>query len=177
MRRSTPGSTPRTSCESFLGCRFSVRFPSRPAALAPSKQLATLADPSGASTEAFRILKNNLEISQLEHHAGSIAITSASEEEGGSPTAANLAVILARSDRRVILADLNLRHPSIARLFGLRERPGLTGVGGGRPAGRCAQDGRRTTRPTESGRRNAGGLDGRPTTARPGRVPGVERRS
>ena len=48
-------------------------------------------------------------------------------------TAANLAVILARSGRRVILADLNLRHPSIARLFGLRERPGLTGVAVGIP--------------------------------------------
>ena len=95
--------------------------------------MATLADPTGASTEAFRILKNNLEISQLEHHAGTIAITSAGEDEGGSATAANLAVILARSDRRVILADLNLRRPSIAGLFGLGERPGLTGVAAGIP--------------------------------------------
>ena len=108
-----------------------VPKPARP--LAPSKRVATLADPSGPSTEAFRILKTNLEISQLEHHAGSIAMTSASEDEGGSATAANLAVILARSDRRVILADLNLRHPSVARLFGLRERPGLTGVAIGVP--------------------------------------------
>jgi polysaccharide biosynthesis transport protein len=98
-----------------------------------SKQLVTLADPTGASTEAFRILKNNLEISQLEHHAGSIAITSASEDDGGSATAANLAAILARSGRRVILADLDLRHPGIACLFGLRERPGLTGVALGVP--------------------------------------------
>ena len=108
-----------------------VPKPARP--LAPDKRLATLADPSGPSTEAFRILKANLEISQLEHHAGSIAFTSASEDEGGSMTAANLAVTLARSDRRVILADLNLRHPSVARLFGLRERPGLTGVAVGVP--------------------------------------------
>ena len=100
---------------------------------APSKQLATLADPTGAGTEAFRILKNNLEISQLEHHAGSIAITSTGEDDGGSATAANLAVILARSGRRIILADLNLRRPRIARLFGLRERPGLTGVASGVP--------------------------------------------
>ncbi len=108
-----------------------VPKPARP--LAPGDQLATLADPTGASSEAFRILKSNLEISQLEHHAGSIAITSASEDEGGSATAANLAVTLARSDQRVILADLNLRHPSIARLFGLPERPGLTGAALGVP--------------------------------------------
>jgi polysaccharide biosynthesis transport protein len=96
--------------------------------LAPKKHLPTLSDPTGASTEAFRILKNNLEISQLEHHAGSIAITSTSEDEDGSATAANLAVILARSGRHVILVDLNLRHPRIAQLFGLRDRPGLTSV-------------------------------------------------
>ena len=107
-----------------------VPKPARP--LAPGDQLATLADPTGASSEAFRILKSNLEISQLEHHAGSIAITSASDDDG-SATAANLAVILARSDQRVILADLNLRHPSIARLFGLPERPGLTGAALGVP--------------------------------------------
>ena len=117
----------------LLGVPLLGQVPKPARRLAPSKQLATLADPTGARTEAFRILKNNLEISQLEHHAGSIAITSASEDEGGSATAANLAVILARSDRRVILADLNLRHPSIARLFGLRERPGLTGVAAGVP--------------------------------------------
>jgi polysaccharide biosynthesis transport protein len=108
-----------------------VPKPTRP--LAPGHQLATLADPTGASSEAFRILKSNLEISQLEHHAGSIAITSASDDDVGSATAADLAVILARSDQRVILADLNLRHPSIARLFGLPERPGLTGAALGVP--------------------------------------------
>jgi succinoglycan biosynthesis transport protein ExoP len=107
-----------------------VPKPARP--LAPGDQLATLADPTGASSEAFRILKSNLEISQLEHHAGSIAITSAGDDDG-SATAANLAVILARSDQRVILADLNLRHPSIAGLFGLPERPGLTGAALGVP--------------------------------------------
>ena len=117
----------------LLGVPLLGQVPQPARRVAPSKQLATLAEPTGASTEAFRFLKNNLEISQLEHHAGSIAITSASEDESGSATAANLAVILARSDRRVILADLNLRHPSIARLFGVRERPGLTGAAMGVP--------------------------------------------
>ena len=119
--------------QELLGVPLLGQIPKPARRLAPSKGVATLAEPTGASTEAFRILKNNLEISQLEHHAGSIAITSAGEDEGGSATAANLAVILARSDRRVILADLNLRRPSIARLFGLRERPGLTGVAAGIP--------------------------------------------
>jgi Mrp family chromosome partitioning ATPase/capsular polysaccharide biosynthesis protein len=110
-----------------------VPKPARP--LTPSKRLATLADPTGASTEAFGILKANLEISQLEHHADSIAITTPVEDEGGSAIAANLAVILARSGRRVILADLNLRRPTVAALLGVSERPGLTDVATGAPLG------------------------------------------
>lgn len=97
----------------------------------PRRRLATLSNPSGPSTEAFRILKNNLEISQLEHHAASIAITTTNESEDGAGTAANLAVILARSGRHVVLVDLDLRNPSIDRLFGLRARHGLTSVAAG----------------------------------------------
>jgi capsular exopolysaccharide synthesis family protein len=119
--------------QELLGVPLLGQVPEPPRRLARSEQLVTLRYPTGASTEAFRILKNNLEISQLEHHAGSITITSAADDEGGSSTAANLAVILARADRRVIVADLNLRRPSIARLFGLREGPGLTGVAKGIP--------------------------------------------
>ena len=100
--------------QELLGVPLLGQIPKPARRLAPSEQVATLAEPTGASTEAFRILKNNLEISYLEHHAGTIAITSAGEDEGGPATAANLAVILARSDQRVILADLNLRRPSIA---------------------------------------------------------------
>jgi Mrp family chromosome partitioning ATPase len=117
----------------LLGVPLLGRVPNPGRRVPPSEQLATLADPTGASTGAFWALKNNLEISQLEHHAGSIAITSASEDEGGSATAANLAVTLARSDRHVILADLNPQHPSIAPLFGWREGPGLRGTAVGVP--------------------------------------------
>jgi tyrosine-protein kinase len=93
--------------------------------------LTTLFEPVGPSTEAFRILKNNLEISQLEHHAGSIAITSTSEHDGAPAAAANLAVVLARSGRHVILVDLDLRRPRVAGLFGLDDPVGLTSIAPG----------------------------------------------
>jgi capsular exopolysaccharide synthesis family protein len=99
--------------------------------VAQAQQLVTLSEPAGPGTESFRILKNNLEISQLHNRAGSIVVTSTTRDEGKSTTAANLAVILARSGRHVVLLDLDLRRPSIARLFGLGDRPGLTSVAGG----------------------------------------------
>jgi succinoglycan biosynthesis transport protein ExoP len=97
----------------------------------PTRRLATLAQPAGSSTEAYRILKNNLEVALLERHVGSIVMTSPLEVEGKSGTAANLAVILARAGRHVILADFDLRHPRIDELFGVRYRAGLAGVAAG----------------------------------------------
>jgi capsular exopolysaccharide synthesis family protein len=64
----------------------------------------------------------------LEHEARSVVITSSVSQEGKSVVAANLAVTLARAGRRVVLCDLDVRQPSIARLFGLLDRPGLTEV-------------------------------------------------
>lgn len=90
--------------------------------------LATLSDPEGASAEAYRILKTNLDITQLQHDVSSIVITSTEEGEGKTTTAANLAVTLARSARHVILVDLDLRSPGVARFFNLPAEPGLTGV-------------------------------------------------
>ena len=85
-------------------------------------------EPTSSSSEAFRILKNNLEMLQLEYHVGSIVITSPLEDEDKSTTAANLAVTLAQSGRHVILVDLNLRDPTVHQLFGLANRLGFTHV-------------------------------------------------
>ena len=95
-----------------------------------SQQLATLTEPTSASTEAFRIIKNRLEFSQLEHGVGSIVITSPRADEDTSTAAANLAVVMAQSGQHVILVDLNLRDPSIDRLFGPPDL-GFTGVATG----------------------------------------------
>jgi capsular exopolysaccharide synthesis family protein len=94
-------------------------------------RLATLSDPEGASAEAYRILKTNLDITQLQHDVSSIVITSMEEGEGKTTTAANLAVTLARSARHVILVDLDLRSPGVDRIFDLPAQPGLTGVAAG----------------------------------------------
>jgi tyrosine-protein kinase len=90
--------------------------------------LAALSEPAGAGAEAFRILRTSLDITRLQHGVASIVITSTTEGEGKSTTAANLAVTLARSGRHVILLDLDLRQPGVGRFFDLDGRPGLTSV-------------------------------------------------
>jgi len=111
-----------------LGLPLLGRLPEPPKELRADAKLVMLERPSGTNAEAFRVLRTNLEFSSLDRDVRSVLITSAVEQEGKSTTIANLAVALARSGQRVILVDLDLRRPFIAKFFRLADRPGLTQV-------------------------------------------------
>jgi capsular exopolysaccharide synthesis family protein len=87
-----------------------------------------LSDPASADAEAFRLLQTNLRFAMLDSTVKSLMVTSSKQGEGKSTTIANLAVALARSGRRVVLVDLDLRRPAIRRIFRMPGGPGLTDV-------------------------------------------------
>ena len=87
-----------------------------------------LREPAGAHGETFRKLRTSLEFVNPDGAARTIMVTSAVEQEGKSTTIANLAVALARGNRRVALVDLDLRRPYLSRLFHVGGRPGITDV-------------------------------------------------
>ena len=58
----------------------------------------------------------------------SLHITSPAPGDGKTVLAANLAVTLARDNKRVLLVDADLRRPRVHEAFGLRGEPGLTNV-------------------------------------------------
>jgi capsular exopolysaccharide synthesis family protein len=101
-----------------------VRAPSRRGA----GELVMQTDPYGREAEAFRILRANLDFANVDRSARVIMLTGAVDGEGRSTTVANLAVACALAGRKVVLADLDLRHPSIGRFFALDGQPGLTDV-------------------------------------------------
>ena len=103
------------------------RLPRPPKRLRRSDKLVMLEDPASAQAEAFRMLRANLDFMTLDRDARTIIITSALEQEGKSTTVANLGVAFARAGKRVVLVDLDLRRPVLARFFDL-EGPGLTQV-------------------------------------------------
>ncbi|MCA1682723.1 MAG: P-loop NTPase [Actinobacteria bacterium] len=111
-----------------LGLPLLARIPEPPRRLQAGNEVVMLADPDSMHSEAFRMLRTNLEFVNLERRARSIMLTSAVEQEGKSTTAVNLAVAFARAGHRVALVDLDLRRPMLARVFGLEGRPGLTDV-------------------------------------------------
>jgi succinoglycan biosynthesis transport protein ExoP len=94
----------------------------------PAERLVMLANAHGPQAETYRILAANLDFVNVDRDARSIMITSARHEEGKSTTLANLAIALALAGRRVVLVDLDLRRPTLHKLFDLSDPAGLTQV-------------------------------------------------
>jgi len=93
------------------------------------QMVAALADPNGEEAEAFRVLNVNLGYSVLLSEARTIMVASGGAGEGKSTVSANLAVTLARSGKRVILAEMDLRKPTLAHILNIEPTHfGLTDV-------------------------------------------------
>jgi capsular exopolysaccharide synthesis family protein len=108
-----------------------ARIPRPPRRIRKRTMPVVVADPSAPEAEAFHILRTNIELANLEHRARAIMVTSATDEDGKSTTAANLAVAFARAGRRVMLVDLDLRGGILHRFFKLNRAPGLTDIARG----------------------------------------------
>jgi non-specific protein-tyrosine kinase len=79
-----------------------------------------------AVREAYRRLRVNLLFATPDENLRSVVITSVRAGEGKTCTAANLAVSLARSERKVLLVDADLRKPDQHRLFNTSLDGGLS---------------------------------------------------
>ncbi|MGC8836953.1 MAG: CpsD/CapB family tyrosine-protein kinase [Anaerolineae bacterium] len=93
-----------------------------------TQRLITLADPRSPVAEAYRSLRTNLEFASLDRPLRSLVVTSPGPEEGKSTALANLAVVTAEANRRVILVDCDLRRPRQHEIFGLPNDQGLTNM-------------------------------------------------
>lgn len=97
-----------------------------------SKPLVMVWAPGSPEADTFRLLRANLEFTDVDHRAKFVLVTSALPEEGKSVTVSNLAVALAQAGKQVTLVDLDLRRPTLARVFDVDGGPGLTDVVAGR---------------------------------------------
>jgi len=76
--------------------------------------------------EAYRMLRSNVMLSAAERPMQTVLVTSAAPQEGKSMTAANLAVVMAKQGRSVILVDGDLRRPTLHERFGVDNQVGLS---------------------------------------------------
>ncbi|MBI4898120.1 MAG: P-loop NTPase [Actinobacteria bacterium] len=91
-----------------------------------------LSDPHGPGAETYRVLRGNLEFAMLGRDIRTLMVTSSVQVEGKSTVISNLALALARGGHSVALVDLDLRRPSIERLFDINTGAGVTNVAIGR---------------------------------------------
>lgn len=80
------------------------------------------------AAEAFRALRTNLEFAAVDAPVKTILVTSAQPADGKSSVAYNLALMIARSDKRVALLDADMRRSSLNDLPGLVRQAGLSDV-------------------------------------------------
>jgi capsular exopolysaccharide synthesis family protein len=105
-----------------------ARLPRPPKQLARENRLVMLDAPESPASEAFRVLRTNLELVNLDRDARTILVASAAPGEGKSTTIANLAVAAARAGRQVVLVDLDLRRGDVDKLFAIGDEPGISDV-------------------------------------------------
>ena len=86
--------------------------------------------PNSVIAESFRSLRTNLLLTNIDKGLHTVVITSAERGEGKSTICANLAVIMAQAEKKVLLIDCDLRLPSQDKLFNLERNGGLTGIVG-----------------------------------------------
>ena len=120
---------------------------------AKSGRLATVLDPGSQISEAYRALSTNIRFllavakdrngpleqapkgatlskarkqAQTDQPGKVLLVTSATEAEGKTSLASNLAVVAAQVGLKVVLVDADLRSPQLAGVFGLGHPPGLS---------------------------------------------------
>lgn len=88
--------------------------------------LITAINPKSPISEAYRTLLTNVQFSNIDSQIQVLMVASAQVEEGKSTTASNLAVAYAQRGQRVLLIDGDLRKPTIAQIFNVSNRTGLS---------------------------------------------------
>ncbi len=96
--------------------------------------LTAAVTPTAPFAEALRGLRSQLMMRWFDGSPGqtTLALTSVDRGDGKSFVTANLGVVFSQLGERTLIVDADLRHSTQHKLFGLRNRMGLSGILSGR---------------------------------------------
>ncbi|WP_394172428.1 CpsD/CapB family tyrosine-protein kinase [Guptibacillus hwajinpoensis] len=92
------------------------------------RSLLTHQNPKSPIAEQYRTIRTNIQFAAVEEEIRTIMVTSSGPMEGKSTTIANLGVVLAQQGKRVLIADTDLRKPTVHYTFRVMNTRGLTNV-------------------------------------------------
>ena len=79
------------------------------------------------TVEAYKLARTNIALSIIKQGCKKVVITSANAHEGKTTTSCNVAAAFSKHiNCRTIIIDCDLRKPTVAKFFKLRNNPGLT---------------------------------------------------
>ncbi|WP_167553142.1 CpsD/CapB family tyrosine-protein kinase [Evansella clarkii] len=85
-------------------------------------------EPHSQVAEEFEYIKQNIEFLSYERGCSTILVTSPEPGDGKSSIAANLAISLAKTGKKVLLIDSHIKNPSLHSLFGFKNTAGLVNI-------------------------------------------------
>ncbi|MBW8003501.1 MAG: polysaccharide biosynthesis tyrosine autokinase [Planctomycetes bacterium] len=90
--------------------------------------LVTRDNPKSPVSEAFRLLRANLHFMDLDKKLKTIVVTSPIPGDGKTTIAANLSIVLAAQEERILIVDADFRVPAVHKIFNLPDSPGITNI-------------------------------------------------
>jgi polysaccharide biosynthesis transport protein len=81
-----------------------------------------------ADAEVFNLIRAHLRFLNVDRELRAFVVASAAPGDGKTTVARHLAEAAARSGSRVLLLEVDLRHPTLARQLGVQTGPGLADV-------------------------------------------------
>ena len=88
------------------------------------KNIITIENPNSPISESYRSIRTNILYSRSQNNK-TILMTSPGSSEGKSTTISNLAVLYAKTGKKTLLLDADLRKPVQHRIFNINQEPGL----------------------------------------------------
>jgi capsular exopolysaccharide synthesis family protein len=89
-------------------------------------ELIFINEPDSPASESFRALRARIEFSKVDYQEfKTLLVTSPAAGEGKSLVAANLALSYAKSNKKTLLIDCDLRKPRINTIMNVDKTPGL----------------------------------------------------
>lgn len=93
-----------------------------------NNSLIAYSNPKSPISEAYRVLRTNIQYSSIDKPIKTIVITSSGPGEGKSTTTINTAITFVQAGNKVLVIDGDLRKPKVHKLTGLANQKGLTNI-------------------------------------------------